>query len=417
VKILIISWYYPPWNETASNRPYSWARHFARQGHTVTVLTSVKDPELHPDLSTPLEPHPNLTVLETPLRLKRTRIAKGASWAAGSIRQVRRLARGHDFVISTFMPWYVHVLGRVAKAANPRCTWCADYRDLWHDYDFFTAASPLRRTGLRLFERAVVHAADLLTTVSPPLADRLKRTHPHLPTATVYNGFPASEYCPTTPETRLAERRRDGRPFQILYAGTLYEGYHDPEPLFQALAKRRDERPVKLFFYGRSARSPLVRTLRDKYRLHSTVETPETCLSRAACFQLQQESDLLLHLGWTNQEMDGVLSAKVFEYMASGTPVLSVGAGPSTAIGRLLEETGTGICVGRDVAPIEASLEVMSVRGRHPAWFRPNRERIMTYTRETQADRLLELLNEVRRAKSGSHHAGAEAAATSGNLP
>jgi glycosyltransferase involved in cell wall biosynthesis len=302
-------------------------------------------------------------------------------------------------VISTFMPWYVHVLGRAAKAANPRCTWCADYRDLWHDYDFFTAARPWRRAGLRLFERAVVHAADLLTTVSPPLAERLARTHPHIPSATVYNGFPEAEYCPTTPESRLAERARDDRPFQILYAGTLYDqGYHDPEPLFQALARRRHGRLVHLYFYGRSARSSVVRALREKYGLQSTVHTPEAGLSRAACFQLQRESDLLLHLGWTNQKMDGVLSAKVFEYMASGSPVLSVGAGPNTAIGRLLGETGTGICAGRDVAPIESALEQMSVQGRYPAWYRPIRDRIMAYTREAQADRLLDLVRGVRKA-------------------
>jgi glycosyltransferase involved in cell wall biosynthesis len=313
---------------------------------------------------------------------------------------VRKLARGHDVVISTFMPWFVHLLGRAAKGANPKCTWCADYRDLWHDYDFFTAANPWRRSCLRLFERAVVHQADLLTTVSPPLAARLARTHPHLPTATVYNGFPTSEYFPATPESRLAERVRDGRPFQILYAGTLYEGYHDPEPLFQALAQLGPGRPVKLFFYGRSAKSPLVRALRDKYKLHSTVELPEIGLSRAACCQLQRESDLLLHLGWTNREMDGVLSAKVFEYMASGTPVLSVGAGPNTAIGKLLAETGTGICVGNDVAPIDATLEEMYVRGRNPKWYRPAPDRIMAYTREAQADRLLELVNGVRSGKS-----------------
>jgi glycosyltransferase involved in cell wall biosynthesis len=401
LNILIVSWYFPPWNETASNRPYSWARHFARLGHRVTVVTSVKVRSLHPDLSTPLESHPNLTVVETPLRLKRTAIAKGASWAAGSFRQVRKLARCHDVVISTFMPWYVHVIGRVAKAANPNATWCADYRDLWHEYDFFNAAHPIRRAALRAFEKLIVRRADLVTTVSPPLAERLARTHPHIPTATVYNGFPAADYCPVTPESRLAERAHAGRPFQILYAGTLYDqGYHDPEPLFRVLARRRHERPVKLLFYGRSAKSSVVHALREKYGLHHVVETPEACLSRAACFQLQRDSDLLLHLGWTNAEMDGVLSAKVFEYMASGTPVLSVGAGPATAIGRLLAETGTGICVGREEALIDTTLDEMSIRGCHPPWYQPDRDRIMAYTREAQAEKLLELLQS--RTRSGT---------------
>jgi glycosyltransferase involved in cell wall biosynthesis len=414
LNILIISWYFPPWNETASNRPYSWARHFAQLGHRVTVLTSIKDRDLHPDLSTPLESHPNLTVVETPLRLKRTPIAKGASWAVGSFAQVRKLARGHDAIISTFMPWYVHVIGRVAKAANPKAFWCADYRDLWHDYDFFNAAHPMRRAGLRMFEKRVVRTADLVTTVSPPLADRLARTHPHIPTATVYNGFPAADYCPMTPESRLIERARSDRPFQILYAGTLYDqGYHDPEPLFRALAQRRHQRPVRLLFYGRSAKSSVVHALREKYRLHQVVETPEACLSRAACFQLQRDSDLLLHLGWTNVEMDGVLSAKVFEYMASGTPVLSVGAGPGTAIGRLLAETGTGLCVGRDETLIASTLDSMSVRGCYPTWYQPVRDRIMGYTREAQAERLLELLQ----ARTRNGNLSRVGSLTARNLP
>ncbi len=191
-RILIVSWYFPPWNQSGSNRPYSWARYFAEQGHPTTVLTSRKDPRLHPDLSTPVESHPNLTIHETPLRLKKTPIAKGASWAAGSFRRVSRLARQNDVVISTFMPWYVHVLGHVAKRANPKILWCADYRDLWHDYDFFMEGRRLKKVIASRFERYVVRSANLTTTVSPPLAANLSRTHPHIPSHTIYNGFPAA---------------------------------------------------------------------------------------------------------------------------------------------------------------------------------------------------------------------------------
>ncbi|MCP5522047.1 MAG: hypothetical protein H7A46_10925 [Verrucomicrobiales bacterium] len=53
MRILIIAWFFPPWNEPASNRPDSWARHFAAQGHPTTVLTARKDPRLQRDLSTP----------------------------------------------------------------------------------------------------------------------------------------------------------------------------------------------------------------------------------------------------------------------------------------------------------------------------------------------------------------------------
>ena len=73
MKVLIITWFYPPWNETASRRPHSWATFLASQGHSVTVLTPRKDPRLHPNLNAPAPPCDNLTVVETPLRLLRSR--------------------------------------------------------------------------------------------------------------------------------------------------------------------------------------------------------------------------------------------------------------------------------------------------------------------------------------------------------
>ena len=401
MRVLIIAWYFPPWNATASDRPASWAAWFAKQGCRVNVLTSKKNPAFHGDLSLPLEPHPNLRVVETPLRLTRTPIAKGASWAAGSVAVLRRLAREADAVISTFMPWYIHVLGHLAKRANPRAVWCADYRDLWHDYDFFTAARPWKRRLLRWFEKLVVRPADLTTTVSHPLAQKLAKTHPHITAEVIYNGFPASLLNEEGPAARIAARFRERAPVEIMYAGTLYSGgYHDPEPLFQAIASGKWSRPIRVFFYGASARSPVVQALREKYRLGDAVRTPEEPLPRAACVAREREADLLLHLGWTNPKMDGVLSAKVFEYMASRTPILSVGAGREAAIGKLLEETGAGACLGRDVEAIRRALDQVVNRGELPEWYCPNREAILRFTRENQAQRLLEILR--RRVKGGS---------------
>jgi glycosyltransferase involved in cell wall biosynthesis len=394
MRILIISWWFPPCNEVASGRPYSWARYFAERGHSVTVLTCQKDPRLHPDLSLPWEPHPNLRIVETPLRLLNTPVAKGASWAFGSFSTVRRLARENDVIISTFMPWYVHLLGHWAKRAHPRAFWCADYRDLWSSYDYFmNHHAPLRRWFHRRFEQAVVRPADLTVTVSPPLAESLSRTHPHIPSATIYNGFPEAEYQGPQPETRLAERAAAGKPFEIVYTGTLYDrGYHDPEPLFRAIAQGAWRRPIRLWFYGRSAHSPVVRELRDQYGLQEVVQLPEKPLPRPESVRRQQEADLLFHASWTNPGMDGVLTGKVFEYMAAGVPILSVGAGPEAAISRLLAKSGTGLCVGRDEAAITRVLDEMVNRNRYGDWFRPDAERVRFYSRERQAQALLDLL-------------------------
>ncbi len=116
----------------------------------------------------------------------------------------------------------------------------------------------------------------------------------------------------------LAEGAAARKPFKILYTGTIYEGgYHDPEPLFKAIAGRKWSRQIRLTFIGQSAGSRLLRSLRDRYCLGDVVQLPTEKHSRADCVRLQREADLLLHLGWTNRAMDGVLSAKIFEYLAA----------------------------------------------------------------------------------------------------
>jgi len=389
VRILILSWFFPPWNEIAGGRPYSWARHFAEAGHEVTVLTPVKDPEVHGALTFPLEGHPRLRVVETPLVFRRLKKGKAASWMLANLGECARLARGAQVLISTYPYGHAHALGRMAKLANPRGFWCADYRDLWHDNYFFTEGKPLKRRVLRWVERNLMRRAQLNVTVSEPLADRLRRTHPHVPCEVIYNGFQERDYQGRQPGDRLGARARRGDPFRILYTGTLYRnGYQDPEPLFAALAGRSWRRPVKLTFYGPKVAEILV-ALREKYRLQGVVELPEVYLSRPEALAAQRDADLLLHLGWTDPKNDGWLSGKVFEYMASGNPILSVGAEPGTAIGRLLAETGTGLCAGRSVERITGALVDLVDGGYHGGWYRPDEAIVRGFSRERQAAKLL----------------------------
>jgi glycosyltransferase involved in cell wall biosynthesis len=361
------------------------------------VLTPEKDPRIHGSLNMPIEPTRGLRVIETPLRLRRTPVGKKATWATGSIRRAASLARQNDVVISTHPHGCIHGLGRVARAANPALFWCADYRDLWHDNYFFTEGKPVRRFVLRCVEKLLMRPVELNVTVSEPLAARLRRTHPHVPCAVVYNGFHERDYREPQSSDRLRERATAGVPFRILYTGTLYAGgYQDPEPLFAALAGRRWNRQIKASFYGPCAREPILHQLRDRYDLREVVELPEAYLSRTESLAAQREADLLLHLGWTDLKNDGWLSGKVFEYMAAGTPILSIGAPAETALGRLLVSSGAGCAVGRDVSAVITTLEQMVNQGRLCDWYRPIPAQIRMFSREAQAERLLELLAAAR---------------------
>jgi glycosyltransferase involved in cell wall biosynthesis len=280
----------------------------------------------------------------------------------------------------------------VARLANPRLFWCADYRDLWHDNYFFTEGKPVRRFALRWVEKLLMRPVDLNVTVSEPLAARLRRTHPFAPCVVIYNGFHERDYQEPHAADRLIQRAKAGQPFRILYTGTLYRGYQDPEPLFAAVASRQWQRPIRISFYGACVREPILHELRDRYQLGRIVELPDAHLSRQEALAAQREADLLLHLGWTDLKNDGWLSGKVFEYMAAGTPILSVGAPRETALGRLLEDSGTGTAVGRDANVTTEILDAMVNHGRVGHWYRPDARRIRSFSREAQATRLLDVL-------------------------
>ena len=392
VKILIITWYFPPQNEVASGRPYSWATHFVRSGHSVTVLTPQKDPSVHGPLTMPFESMPGLRIIETPLRLRRTPVGKAISWAVGSVGKVIELAREHDVVITSYPHGHIPSLGRVAKISNPSLFWCADYRDLWHDNYFFTEGKPIRRAVLRVVEKLLMSPSRLTVTVSEPLAVKLRNTFPRIPSAVIYNGFPEQDYRESVAASRIRERHLAGAPFRILYTGTIYIGYQDPEPLFAALSRGGWQRPVRLSFFGQCTSDPLLHRLRQKYALQEVVELSETRLDRIASVGAQREADLLFHMGWTDRKNDGWLSGKVFEYMASGVPTLSVGADPDSALGGLLTDTGTGVCIRNDVDRIFRDLDEMINHGRVCDWYRPVPARIRQFSREAQASAILELL-------------------------
>src|SRR5690606_1202632 len=71
-------------------------------------------------------------------------------------------------------------------------------------------------------------------------------------------------------------------------------------------------------------------------------------VGRPEALSAQRSSDALILLESGDASANGVLTGKLFEYLLAGRPILSLGSRPGSAIGRLLEECGVGVCAGRD---------------------------------------------------------------------
>lgn len=415
MNVVILTYDWPPRNAVSVHRPYSWAKYLAERGVDVTVLTAAKrsfDEPLDLQLSTL-----PVTVLEIPysggfgladwfLRLSAFRklarrlktfvtrktnrlIDPRAPWRGAAQPHALRLAPIADFVISTCAPGFVHLLGMDMKKANPRLQWIADYRDLWSQSYTNEVTQSVRRSMREQERLSVGLYADRITAVSEDLSSKLSRFL-NKPVHTITNGFDVDEQ---EVMERLIERYKPKTgPIRIVYTGKIYEGHQNPEPLFAAIAdliqtRRIAHDEITVDFYG--SRVGVAEELAKQPRFAPFVRLMGH-VERGKALEAQCNATALLLMESSHPRARGVLTGKLFEYIASGRPILCIGSRPEYEIGQVLRKTGTGIVIGPNEIPDLPSrlLEIIE----HPenlSWYKPSVDSILHYSRRRLAHQFI----------------------------
>jgi glycosyltransferase involved in cell wall biosynthesis len=302
---------------------------------------------------------------------------ENATWAVTAIPTGIRLVRRHeiDVVVSTSPPPSTHLIaGAIARATGAR--WVADLRDslVAHAHRRAdTVATKAKAATHRRVAQLVASRADAITCVSEAISEETRALEPRGPVVTIPNG------CDFDDVAGL-ERAPSDR-FRLTHAGSFF-GRRDPRPFLQAL--HDSELDVVTRFLGdfRDADRDWASGLGLGDRLELVPYAP-----RAISLALQRDSEaLLLLIPEAGGRGKGVLSGKVFEYIAVGRPILAV-VPPDGAAAELIGETGAGVVVPPDdVAAIRAGLEELHRRWRNgglpdvelsPEW----RERLSRRTR------------------------------------
>jgi len=259
--------------------------------------------------------------------------------------------------------------------------WVADYRDLWTLSSYY-ALGPIRRRVDRSLESRLLRTASIVTTVSQPLADEMHHAF-GVRSEVVLNGFDPNDLASSVPSVA-----RPGLPLRIVYAGEIYEGKRDPEPLFMALASMGlgpDQVQVK--FYGET-----VRVVEDAARRHG-VERLISCeprLPHIESLALQQGADVLLLLMWNNPGERGVYTGKLFEYLGVRRPILMLGF-PGGVAAELIRSRDAGV-IANEPDEIAATLRRWLVLKEETGAVSLLPEAVSAgLTRQEQSKRLLEL--------------------------
>jgi len=425
MKILIIAYYYPPetYAMMASLRPLSWAKYWSQQGHEIQILTTAKNRSI-PELT----PYPNVTITEVSYNLFASSHPKvspvqnievsrqpnplqaikvqsrnfliflqkilGAGtllyasnlWIFAAYFKAQKLYQDfpYDIIVSTFSPPADHIVAHLLKRKF-KCFWVADYRDLWSHYSLSTSRWLFNQTEKKI-EQTVIKTADFLSTVSLPLANILQSSY-QKPVTVIENGFEPETSNFSSLKDQASSTSQEKIRCHLLYTGSIYPNRRDPKALFQSLVHLDISCIERLTITFIGYETEYLLSLKNQYDFHDLVSI-QGFIPREKCLELQLKSDILIFLDWNDSTIEGILTGKLFEYMASGTPIINIGCDHSTEASRLIDATGIGINLGNDPQAIGNYLSTI-INGKKP-YYQPNFEIIEQYSRKKLALKFLE---------------------------
>jgi len=406
MRILILSWYFPPINEIGAVRVGKLAEYLHDQGHEVWVVSGRREAE-DQSLTLALPPERvirtdwiNLDYVSSPWewfgRTKKKAFVAQAGAAAASGAPVAKVVRpttaefgeslrgilGRNYMWLVRFPdrqgGWLPYLSRAASrllherkfdliyaSAPPFTTlvgaahlsrrfgvpWIAEYRDAWTQ-NHYTPKPAWRERLDVLVENRTTRSASGIVAVSDPWTDHYVQRF-HKPTIAIYNGYDPVQ------QTANPSNGTPGLPVTIVHMGTVYWGLRDPSLLFDAIkvaGVTPDE--VQVAFYGATPAAVMPRAAARG--VEHFVKVPDRVPYQRA-LELQRINDVLLLLQSPDDAAN--VPAKTFEYFAARRPILGLGLDHGIPA-RLVRERNAGLYV----------TEVNAIAEQLKAWVAQKRE-------------------------------------------
>ncbi|HWX20977.1 MAG TPA: glycosyltransferase [Candidatus Binatia bacterium] len=398
--VLLLAFYFPPRNHIASYRSGCFAKFLPENGWLPTVVCDDwpagrpnYDPNFVGVIPEAVEIHRVLNP-EPRGMYERFYLRKVAPyfwpyrapilwWRQARSRILSLLQQKHfDAIWATSDPMVP--LALAAEAADVGgVPWVADIRDC---FNVQRLGSWYKRPLYARHERRLCARASRVVAVSEGLAQGLGRRIGKSVTV-IHNGFDPTLF----PETLPPRQPR----FTILYAGCLVLPHRNPAPLFRAIELCLERKLIprdqlQVCFYGSDP------DLLEQAFPGATRRLPVKVLPRVPhgdILRAQMASSVLLLLSHATEK--GVLTGKVFDYLAARRPILAI-PDDLGEIAALLRRTGAGVALTQPEAIAR------QLTGWFAAWHAGedsitsrNENEIARYSRRAQAKHLAALLDDV----------------------
>lgn len=241
-------------------------------------------------------------------------------------------------IITTSPPHSTQLIGLKLKKKFPSIKWIADLRDPWTDIYYYSKFYPSlfsRKLDL-YYERSVLEKSDEIITVGKTLKNSFLQEHniDENKITVITNGFDESDF---EAETSI----RPGK-LIITYVGTISESY----PITGLIGALKDLYEKKIDFTLRITGdlSQNIRNLITSEIPASSVEfTPY--LEHSLAVKSIMDSSVVILIIPDHKSNKGILTGKLFEYLASGVPVLCLGPADGDAA-EIIDNCKAGITIG-----------------------------------------------------------------------
>lgn len=302
--------------------------------------------------------------------------------------EVKKALKEADVVMSSCPPWPTHLAGWFIKKIY-RKFWVADYRDQFSMNHILLGSSISRYLEVRL-ERWLLRAADCVTVISGPMKEYYEQFHAQV--SCIENGYDEDVFEEAMHSGAVTQNPVNSKEFVIRYMGLISA---DRMPLvFLRAIFRLNQHAGKTFiaeFYGES--TLLRKTLHDLvpeavpyvrfFPQLRHVDAIRATLTADAMF-IVETSD------FSSYSARGVLTTKLFEYLAAKKPVIAE-ISPKSLVAQYIEKSGLGVAVTQDIEEMSRGLSLLREGN-----FRIDADEvfIVSLSRKVKAQELEKLLNQ-----------------------
>ena len=356
MKILYVSQYFPPEMGAPAARASELSRHWAADGHEVTVLTGFPN---HPTGVVPPEYRDSFRRLVVREQVDGVRVVRTWLFPFPNRKAHERMLNYSSFCASAATTGLFVSRPDVVIASSPQLLvalagwWIArwkrvpfvfEVRDLWPE----SLAAVGMGKGSSMLHRSLARIAgflyrrsDRIVVVTPAFEEHLVR-HWRVPRekiSVVENGVETGIFAPQPGTEERRELRAEGK-FVVSYIGTMGMA-HGLETMITAAIQLRDSNPKIVFLMlGEGAEKQRIIALAREHNLHNLrfvdqqprEKIPSYICASDACLVLLKKTELF----------KTVIPTKMLEFMSCARPVILGVDGQARAI---LEEAGGGLVI------------------------------------------------------------------------